>query len=255
MRLRTMQAGPAMQIPVFFILFLAPVYVPLALLEGWIHAVARVNPTTYLLEAGPRLPRRRPDARGARLQRRLRPGRGLRPLGARRPAERGAGGLMATRAKPRLGGLDATDLGAWGGFLQTYARVVGRLDAEMRAAHGLSLSAYEVLMRLGRADEGRLRMCDLAASVLLTPSGITRVVDRLAADGLVERVCDPSDRRGRHAVLTEAGLAKLVEAQRTHLAGVREAFLANVSQDEREQLAAIWQRFAVPPTTTQARQG
>jgi len=154
---------------------------------------------------------------------------------------------MATRAKPKLDGLEGSDLGSWGGFLQTYARVVGRLDSELRAAHGLSLSAYEVLMRLGRADGGRLRMCDLASSVLLSPSGITRVVDRLVAEGFVERSCDPTDGRGRHAVLTERGQQKLVDAQHTHLAGVREAFLERLTPDEREHLAAIWARLAPLP--------
>ena len=153
---------------------------------------------------------------------------------------------MATRETPRLDGLDGADLASWGGFLQTHARIVGRLDAEMRGSHGLSLSAYEVLMRLGRAEDERLRMCDLAASVLLTPSGITRLVDRLEREGLVTRCGDDRDGRGRHAVLTEAGYRKLVEAQRTHLAGVREAFLARLTPEEREQLAAAWRRLAAP---------
>ena len=150
---------------------------------------------------------------------------------------------MAVTTKPRLEGLQGADLGSWGGFLRAYAKVVGRLDSEMRDAHGLSLSAYEVLMRLGRSEEQRLRMCDLVASVLLTPSGITRVVDRLEREGLVTRCGDERDGRGRFAVLTEKGYAKLVEAQRTHLAGVRAAFLERLSPGEREQLAAIWQRL------------
>jgi DNA-binding MarR family transcriptional regulator len=154
---------------------------------------------------------------------------------------------MPTRERPQLQNLEGADFGSWGGFLQTHARLVGRLDAEMRAAHGLSLSAYEVLMRLGRADGERLRMHDLAASVLLSPSGITRVVDRLERAGFVTRCGDERDGRGRLAVLTDSGYRKLVDAQRTHLAGVREAFLDRLTSAEREQLAAVWRHLAGDP--------
>ena len=93
MRIRSIQGGPLMQLPIFLILFLAPVYVPLSLLSGWIHAVASVNPVTALLEAGPRLHLRRPDRDRPRLRPRHRPPDRLRPLVARRPASRRSRGL------------------------------------------------------------------------------------------------------------------------------------------------------------------
>src|SRR3712207_1713353 len=83
--------------------------------------------------------------------------------------------------------LDSREDGAWRGFLRTYAALVHELDAELRAAHELTLSGYEVLRLLDDAPGGRLRPSELAAAVLLTPSGITRLCDRLERDGLVTR--------------------------------------------------------------------
>jgi len=139
--------------------------------------------------------------------------------------------------------LDRRDLRAWGGFLQAHARIVRRLDAEMRAAHGLSLSAYEVLLHLGFAPERSLKMCDLAAATVLSPSGVTRAVDRLVAAGLVERRACEADHRVTYARLTDGGLELLREARPTHLAGVRDAFLGQLSRAEVETLGAVWERL------------
>ena len=106
--------------------------------------------------------------------------------------------------------------------------------------HGLSLSAYEALLFLGRSDEGRLRMGDLAAAVLLTPSGLTRVVDRLVAEELVEPVVPPGNRREIHAVLTAQGRERLLAAHDTHHEGVRRWFLSRCSPEDLERLAAVW---------------
>ena len=100
MRLRTVQAGPLMQMPVFLLLFLAPVYVPLSLLGGTLHSVARFNPVTYALEAGPRPPRRRPGSGRARLRPRARPRARLLGLGVPGPASR-RGGRLSTDGRPR----------------------------------------------------------------------------------------------------------------------------------------------------------
>jgi DNA-binding MarR family transcriptional regulator len=141
------------------------------------------------------------------------------------------------------------ELRAWRGLLRTHAMLVKRLDAELEAEHGLALTSYEVLLHLNHSDGGKMRMCDVAESVLLSRSGLTRLVDRLERDGLVTRCGDDHDGRSRHAVLTEAGYGKLVEAQRTHLAGVRETFLARLTSEEREQLAAAWGRLAADSPT------
>ena len=104
------------------------------------------------------------------------------------------------------------------------------------------MSSYEVLLVLEDAPEGKLRMSELADSMLLSRSGITRLVDRLEADGLLERTSCPTDRRGLHAVLTAKGRARLREARPTHLAGVRSLFLSRFSAPELDQLCEFWER-------------
>src|SRR3712207_1332434 len=121
--------------------------------------------------------------------------------------------------------LSDRELSAWRGLLRTHAALVKRLDAELETAHGLALTSYEVLLHVAHADERRMRMCDIADSVLLSRAGLTRLVDRLERDGLVERVSCADDARGAYAQLTPAGEAKLREARATHLDGVRRHFL------------------------------
>jgi DNA-binding MarR family transcriptional regulator len=110
------------------------------------------------------------------------------------------------------------------------------------SAHDLSLADYDVLVQLGLAPDRMLRMSDLAEAVLLTRSGLTRLVDRLEARGLVERRKCPSDARGLLAVLTDEGLRAWEEARPTHLEGVRRLFLDKLEPEELERLGAIWER-------------
>lgn len=138
--------------------------------------------------------------------------------------------------------LDADELGAWRGFLRVHSKLTRELDAELAAAHGLPLSSYEVLLFLNDAPDGQLRMAQLADSVLLSPSGLTRLVDRLEKAGLVRRESCPSDRRGFEAVITDAGRAMLAEARPTHLAGVRRRFLEHFSTEEMHTLSCYWDR-------------
>jgi DNA-binding MarR family transcriptional regulator len=139
--------------------------------------------------------------------------------------------------------LDDRELRAWRGLLRTHAALTKALDAELEARHGLALSSYEVLTCLGDADGRRMRMCDLASTALLSRSGLTRLVDRLERDGLIQRASCSDDARGAYAVLTPAGDAKLCAARATHLAGVREHFLSCFGADELETLAAAWGRL------------
>ena len=127
-----------------------------------------------------------------------------------------------------------TDLerAAWGGYLRSHAAMVRQLDATLIEAHGLPLSSFEVLARLAQQDEGKQRMSDLAQSVWLSRSGVTRLVDRLERDGLVERRACDSDARGAFAVITDAGRARLETARRTHVSDVRERFLSRFDADE-----------------------
>ena len=137
--------------------------------------------------------------------------------------------------------LDQVELGAWRGLLRVHAGLVRQLDDELEREHGLSLSSYEVLLHLYEAPERRLRMNVLAESVLLTVSGITRVVDRLVGDGLVARERCETDRRGLNAVLTEAGAEAFLGARCTHLRGIRERFVSRLDRTEQQRLAAIWE--------------
>jgi DNA-binding MarR family transcriptional regulator len=120
--------------------------------------------------------------------------------------------------------------------------LVKRLDAELDAAHGLPLTSYEVLLHLADAPERKMRMCDVADSVLLSRSGLTRLIDRLERDGYVERVSCADDARGAFAQLTDEGLTKLRQARATHLDGVREHFLRHFAAEELELLGDAWTR-------------
>ncbi len=145
---------------------------------------------------------------------------------------------------PPASALTEPELAAWRGLLQVHARVTQQLDAQMHAEHGLSVSAYEVLMFLSDAPQHRMRMSDIADRVLLSRSGCTRLVDRLVELGYVVRQADCSDGRGLYAELTAAGVAKARAARATHLAGVRHYFLDRLTATDQVALGDIWTRFA-----------
>ena len=145
--------------------------------------------------------------------------------------------------KPLPAYLDEPELAAWRGLLRVHARLIRELSAELEQAHGLPLSSYEVLLVLSQSPGERMRMAELADAVVLSPSGITRLVDRLVSDGLVAKVRCVQDRRGWYAVLTDAGRDRLCEARGTHLAGVRARFHELVTTEEQATLAAIWDRL------------
>jgi DNA-binding MarR family transcriptional regulator len=138
--------------------------------------------------------------------------------------------------------LSPRELAAWRGFLKVHAALTRALDAELAAAHGIPLSSYEVLLFLQSVPGGEMRMSDLADSVLLSRSGLTRLVDRLESAGLLERRQCSSDARGYHAAITSAGRRAFRDARATHLAGVRQRFLRHLSDEELARLATIWDR-------------
>ena len=116
------------------------------------------------------------------------------------------------------------------------------------AEHDLPLPSYDVLVQLSEAPGRRLRMTELADRVLLSRSGLTRLVDRLARDGLVERQACPDDARGTLAVLTDAGLERLRTAWPTHLRGVA-AHLGRLSPAEVEQLTLLMAKLVPEPSS------
>jgi DNA-binding MarR family transcriptional regulator len=128
-------------------------------------------------------------------------------------------------------------------MLEAHARVTQQLDAQMHAEHGLSVSAYEVLMFLADAPGHRMRMSDIAQQVLLSRSGCTRLVDRLAQLGYVTRCAATTDGRGLYAELTGTGLVKTTAARATHREGVRRFFLDHLTTTDQIALGDTWARF------------
>jgi DNA-binding MarR family transcriptional regulator len=139
--------------------------------------------------------------------------------------------------------LSEQELAAWRGMLQAHAQATQALDAQMRSEHDLSVSSYEVLMFLGDAPDHRMRMSEIADRVLLSRSGLTRLVDRLCQLGYVTRCAAENDGRGQYAELTDAGAEKLKAARRTHLRGIREVFLGRLNTSDQIALGDIWKRF------------
>ena len=150
--------------------------------------------------------------------------------------------MSAFRQAPG-GRLDPQELRTWRGMLRAHAALTKQLDAELESRHGLPLTSYEVLVRVADAEDERMRMCDLASSIVLSRSGLTRLVDRLERDGLIVRESCASDARGAFARLTLQGRETLEAARTTHHAGVRKLFLGRLSADERELLADVWDRL------------
>lgn len=128
-------------------------------------------------------------------------------------------------------------------LLHAHAAVTRQLNAQLTAEHGLTLSDFEVLLRLARAPERRMRRVDLAEEVVLTASGITRLLDGLERAGYVERAACASDRRVVYAVITDAGLAKLEEAAASHFAEIEELFGGRFDERELDELSSLLERL------------
>jgi DNA-binding MarR family transcriptional regulator len=133
-------------------------------------------------------------------------------------------------------------------FLRAHAAVTRQLSARLEAAHGLTLSDFDVLVQLYYAPERALRRVDIARAVLLTASGITRLLDGLERAGWVEKRACETDARVSYAVLTEAGVTKFEAARRSHNADVDKLFGSRFSAEEREQLAELLGRLPLAET-------
>ncbi|PRY46816.1 MarR family transcriptional regulator [Umezawaea tangerina] len=136
------------------------------------------------------------------------------------------------------------ELVVWQSFLRAHARITRTLEAELIAEQRLSLAAYDVLVQLAEAPQHRLRMTELADAVLLSRSGVTRLVDRLERAGLVGRERADGDGRGIVAVLTPAGVERLRVAAGTHLAGVARHFAEGFTAPELDAFGVTCQRLA-----------
>ena len=128
-------------------------------------------------------------------------------------------------------------------MLRAHAELIRELDAELAREHDMPLSSYEVLLFLNDSEDGRMRMSELADSALLSRSGLTRLVDRLERQGLLTRERCESDARGWFAEITPEGRRVFGAARKTHLDGVRRAFLSHFSRDELRTLGGLWQKL------------
>jgi DNA-binding MarR family transcriptional regulator len=138
---------------------------------------------------------------------------------------------------------------AWVRFLRAHAALTRELSSRLEALHELTLSDFDVLVQLYYADGRRMRRIDIARSVLLTASGITRLLDGLEAGGLVAKERCESDARVTYAVLTEAGVKKIEEARDSHLADIEELFGSRFSAEEREHLTELLGRLPLAHTS------
>ncbi|UOZ05908.1 MarR family winged helix-turn-helix transcriptional regulator [Amycolatopsis sp. WQ 127309] len=129
---------------------------------------------------------------------------------------------------------------AWRGFLRSSALLLRALDADLRAAHGMSHRTYDALVQLSEAPEQRLHMKDLADALVHSASGLTRLVDGLERNGYARREVDAGNRRATLVILTPAGLAALEEAWPTHVRGVERHFAEHVSREQARVLADVF---------------
>jgi DNA-binding MarR family transcriptional regulator len=146
---------------------------------------------------------------------------------------------MATTSTP------PQQLDSWVSFLRAHAAITRELSAQLQREHGLTLNDYEVLLHLSHADGGMLRRVDLAERVVLTASGITRLLEGLERVGYVSKETCASDARVSYAKLTDAGHSKLRSAAVTHLRGIDELFVGRYSGLELATLAELLARLPV----------
>jgi DNA-binding MarR family transcriptional regulator len=139
--------------------------------------------------------------------------------------------------------LEGVEVQAFIHFVRAHASVVRGLDRELVADHGLTINDYEVLLRLSRAEDRMMRRVDLAQQVLLTPSGITRLLDGLQRCGYVEKAACDSDARVVYAKLTDSGHEKLAAATEDHAASIRALFRARFSDEDLRTLCDFLERL------------
>ena len=155
-------------------------------------------------------------------------------------------------APPKAGGalpVSPADwrLVAWRGFLRTHTHLLRQLEQDLQTNRKIALGSYDVLVQLAEAPGNRLRMSELAEAVLLSRSGLTRLVDRMQRDGLVSRAPDPDDARGLYTVLTEQGRDALRDASGVHLAGISRLVFDRISEAELRQLLRLMHKLDPVP--------
>lgn len=132
---------------------------------------------------------------------------------------------------------------AWGGLLETYARMNQLIEADLQKNHHISHVEFEVLLRLEFAPNHKMRIQDLAAQSILTRSGMSRAIERLEKAGFVKREGASEDRRGFYAVLTDEGIKRFESAAEQHIEFVRRNFLSHFSEKELKTMSGFWQKL------------
>jgi DNA-binding MarR family transcriptional regulator len=159
---------------------------------------------------------------------------------------------MSNNRPPEPDAFSTEEFGAWRGMLRVHSAVFRELDRRLIAGHGFGVDAYGVLITLVGAPAGGLAIGELGERRNLSPSGISRSVDRLAKAKLVERTTNSHDRRSLLVALTDEGLRRLREAQVTHHATVRELLLARLSVQDVARLGTLWEK-AMPGSVSSDR--
>jgi DNA-binding MarR family transcriptional regulator len=134
-------------------------------------------------------------------------------------------------------------LNVWRRFITAHAKLIDNINREMVDADVIPLHWYDVLIELYEAPERRLRLSELARKVVLSKSGLTRLVDKLADAGLLARQSSPEDGRGAYAVLTDAGLDAMRKAWPSYADGIQTYFAQHMSLEEAEMMAALFERM------------
>ena len=151
-------------------------------------------------------------------------------------------GSLELDGPPEPDPFTSDQFGAWRGMLRVHATIFRELDRRLLAEHGFGVDAYGVLITLVTAPAGALPIGELGVRRNLSPSGVSRSVDRLAKTGLVQRTTNPADARSQLVGLTSEGLARLRAAQVTHHAVVRELLLDHLAERDLKRLCALWER-------------
>lgn len=136
---------------------------------------------------------------------------------------------------------DDKHLDAWRLFITAHARLINTIDTRLQDAEEIPLNWYDVLIEVYEAPEKRLRMSDLAEKVVLSRSGLTRLVDKLEKQGYIQREIDPEDRRGFYAVLTDDGANAMRQAWPVYAQGIQEAFAQHLTDEDALRFADVFQ--------------
>lgn len=139
--------------------------------------------------------------------------------------------------------LDELHLGAWRGFITTHSRLITVIDKQLEAAGCVPLNWYDVLIELKEAPQQRLRMAELANKVVLSRSGLTRLIDKMETAGLLTRETTPEDGRGAYAVLTDVGYNALRKAWPVYAQAIQEVFASYLTENEAKLLTTVFERM------------